>query len=130
MNIIPKNTKAGLSLLVVIVTIGAASLIIAVGMAMRGIGESDIGFSYDQGNEAFYFSDGCIDEALQQLRIASSTYTASTLSFASHSCMISVVGTGNNRIVYVTSTVGDFQSEITAQVQFVNGMPTIISWSE
>ncbi len=122
--------RSGLSLLVVIVILGAASLIVAVGTSLLSIGEADLGFASDQGKEAHFLADGCMDEALNQLRRASSTYTGGTLSIGSDSCILSVSGSGNTRTVSITSTVGDFSASINADVLLASSTISVTDWRE
>ena len=100
-----QNNK-GMSLLLSVVIIGSAALIIALNIALLGLGELDMGYTGAQGGETFSIADGCVEEGLRRLRINSSTYSGGTLSLGDGSCIIGVSGTGANRVIIATSTVG------------------------
>ena len=62
--------RSGFAALLVIVTIGAAALIMAYNASLLGLGELESGFTSQQGSEAFSIADGCLEEALRRLRLS------------------------------------------------------------
>ena len=70
--------ERGVAALVVIVLVGAAALLFVQGSALLGLGELDLGYTSQKGSEAFSVADGCMEEALQRMRLSTS-YTGGSL---------------------------------------------------
>jgi len=63
------KNKAGIAALFTVIVIGSAGLLMAYGAVMLGIGELELGYTASRGAEAFALADGCVDEALERLRV-------------------------------------------------------------
>ena len=124
------KNKQGISLLIIVVVIGLAALIMAVGSGLLGIGGIDNAYKSDQTNETLSIADGCMDEALRRIRINSTTYSGSSLSLGDGSCIIGVETSGSDRTITVTSTIGSYQKKIQAELTLSGRDITMNSWQE
>lgn len=125
---LPKNNRGAAALLTIVI-IGAASLIMAISVAQLGLGELEMGYIEGKGSAALAFADGCGEEALVRLR-KDSTYTGEILTLDDKSCTIVVTGSGADRTVFSTATVGSYTKKIQMQITLNSSAITINSWSE
>ena len=125
--------ERGVAMLVVVVVISAAALIMAVGSAMLGIGEIDTAYTSARGGEALSIVDGCMEEALERLRVDNS-YVGGTLTPPNGSCTISISVAGVNRTIDVFGTVNaTYNKKIRAMATLPPDRSSVIiinSWQE
>lgn len=115
--------------LLVVVVVSAAALLITYNSSLSGLDELDSGYTFQKGEEAFSASDGCIEEALQRLRL-NPLYSGSNLNLGGRSCIITVSGGGNSRTITSTGTVGNFNKKIGVGITIIANTITINSWEE
>ncbi len=127
-NKIQKKNKGAAAFLTIVI-IGAASLIMAIGSARLGLGELETGLIEIRGSEVQTLADGCVEEALGQLR-KNSSYAGATLNIGSGSCIIGVSGSGSSRTINSTANIGLYTKKIQVQITIINSVVTINSWSE
>lgn len=124
-----KNQK-GISAIITIVVLSVVGLLIAYSVFLLGLGELEMGYDLQQGNETLYLADGCMEEALRRIRV-DDTYSGDTLNLGDGSCIITVSGSGSARTITVTSTIGNYNKKIEADLSLSgNGKITIDSWQE
>jgi hypothetical protein len=124
-----KNTsESGVAAMVVIVVVGAAALIFTQGAALLGLGELDLGYTSQRGAEAFSVADGCMEEALERMRLNSS-YAGASLNVSNGSCTITVAGS-NPYTITVLGTTGNFNKKIESTITLTGNVITIDSWEE
>ena len=123
--------KRGIALLMVVIIISAASLLMVLGSAMLGIGAADGSYTNAKGGEAFALAEGCMEDALERLRI-DIAYAGGNLTPATGSCTITVSGTGMNRTIIVLGTVKSYNKKIQSTVVLSpsNRSLTLVSWQE
>jgi hypothetical protein len=122
--------KSGIALILVVIIVGAAALIIALNIALLGLGELDQGYTSQKGGEAFSFADGCMEETLRRLRI-DNTYSGGTLNLPNGNCIINVTSNGDNRIIITTSTVHSHSKVLQMDVDMDgSNVITVNSWQE
>lgn len=105
----------GFAALFVIVVLGAASLIMAVGSAFAGLGAAETAFIIHRGNKAFSIADGCVEYALLRLRSNASYngFSPPPPLFSDGSCTISVVSAGPGaKSIEVSAVSGDYHKKI------------------
>jgi len=123
----------GIAALLVIVIIASATLIMAYGSVLLGIGELDMGYVGQKGGEVLSVAEGCIEEALYQIHINQDYGIGmGDISFTAlnGSCIISVAGAGNTRTISVLGNVGDYYKRVETDI-LLNGSEIIInSWKE
>lgn len=127
------TAERGFAALFTIVVVSAAVLIMAYSASLLGLGELDLGYTSQKGNEAFAIADGCMEEALRRLRLNSS-YAGETLTTINGSCIISIETSGSDRTITVTASTTDAHyKKIEANVTLSSDtLPviTVNSWSE
>ncbi len=129
-----KKHQQGISLLIVIIIIGSALLIITTSALVVGLGERQIGYISQRGDEALALADGCLDEAKIRIRRNTSYglgQGALPLSLANGSCTIQITDLGaNQRQIDSVSTVVEFTKHIRATIQINAGILTSLTWEE
>ena len=123
----------GIAALLVIVIIASATLIMAYGSALLGIGELDMGYVGQKGREALSVAEGCIEEAFYQIHINQDYGIGmGDMSFTAlnGSCIIGVTGAGTVRTISSLGNVGNYYKKVEADI-LLNGSKIIInSWKE
>lgn len=123
-----------MSLIVVIVIMGAALLIVSLSGLVIGLGERESGYSFQKSGEASTLADGCMDEAYLRLRRnASYGIGSGSMPFTAPngSCTIQVSDlSGGQRQIDVTATADIYVSHIRSTVQTSSGTVSILSWEE
>jgi hypothetical protein len=126
-----KPNNQGAAAILTAVIVGAAALIIAFSASILGLGELDLGYTSGQGGEAFAIADGCMEEALRQIRLDTSyAGTGSALSLGDGTCIIGVTSSGSTRQVSVTSTLGSYHSVLEVGLTLSGNVITVDSWEE
>lgn len=123
-----KNEK-GMSALLVVVIVGGAALLMALGAARLGLGEMEMGYISQKGGEALYLADGCAEEAMERLRVDAS-YTGGVLNLDAGSCIISVAVNGAERVITVSALIGEFNKKIQIDAALNGEVITIDAWKE
>ncbi len=122
----------GVSLLIIVLLVGAACLAMAVSAVWLGVGERELSQVADGGTRAKLVAEGCLENALARLKVEAN-YSGESLSGNSESCIISVSKNGaplTDATVTVLGTVGDYSKKLGATIQ-VSGEDFIISsWQE
>jgi len=127
------ENSRGVAALLTIIIVAAATLIMAYGASLLGLGELDLGYTSSKGGEALALAEGCAEEAMRRIRLDTSyAVTSSSLAFDNGSCIITVEVSGNNRTIKANSTVGDFHKKIELGLTFSlsGNVITINSWEE
>ena len=127
MNIYKDNR--GVAALLTIIIVSAAVLIMAFSASILGMGELDMGWTSQKGGEAFAIADGCVEEALWQLRLDSG-YTGDTLIIGENSCIIGVTSNGNSRTITVSGIVENYNKKIEVGITLNGNIITLNSWQE
>ena len=124
-----KNDKRGVAALLTIVIVSAAVLIMAFSASLLGLGELDMGWTSQKGDEALALSDGCLEETLYKLKLSGS-YSGETLNIGSNSCIITVVASGSDRTITILGTVGEFNKKLQATATLSGSTVTLNTWQE
>ncbi len=119
----------GIAALLIVIIISAAALIMAFSASMLGIGDADMGFTAQKGNQALALATGCAEEALRRLQM-NDTWPGTTLSLTDGSCIINVSSSGNNRTLTVLAGVDNFNKKIMVTAIVSSSLVTISSWQE
>jgi len=115
-----KNSRhnGGFAALLTVLVVSAAVLIISYSASMLGLGELDMGYTAQRGEEAFYVADGCAEEVLGRMRKdANYGVGAGTvnLTVSNGSCTMNITDLGSNqRLVVVAGTVDSYTKKIIA----------------
>lgn len=127
------TSQRGFAALLTVVIVSAAALTISLGAALLGIGELDLGYTAQKGGAAFAYTEGCLEEALQQLKFDTG-YNGGTLSNEDGSCRIQVSGSGTTRTIVVEGNIqGTYYKHLEVGVS-LEGLEyptiTITDWGE
>ena len=124
------KTEKGYIALVSVIIIVALLILVAAAAAFYGIGEVYMGFKKSQGEESFYLSAACAEEALTKLKESLNYGGNETLTSDSGNCTIlPIEGSGNeDRIVKTIGRVGGAIRKIRIGVKKVNLDMEINSW--
>ena len=125
------KNKAGIAALFTVIVIGSAGLLMAYGAVMLGIGELELGYTASRGAEAFALADGCVDEALERLRVNES-YSGGILTLPNGWCdiQVQVIPSPTQRTITVTGTINTMYYKKLQAVVTVGSAVTIDSWLE
>lgn len=121
-------SERGVAALLTIVIVAAATLIMAYSASLLGLGELDLGYTAQKGEEAFSVADGCIEEALHRMRL-NAGYTGGSLSLTNGSCTITVSGS-NPYTIGAIGTSGDYNKKLEAVITLTGNVITVDSWKE
>ena len=123
------TTRPGAMMLMTVLVAGAVALTVGLSLALRGIGELDMGIAESQSLETFAIAEGCIDEALLRLSHDVS-YMGESLSLGDGDCTISVTIDGSERIINVTATMKRWTRKIKVRVDLAGPQVTILEWQQ
>lgn len=122
---------SGYITLISVLIAGAVGVSVAVSLLLFGLGDARTSFSESQLRQARFLAGACAEEALEQVRDATSFSGSGTLSLGNGSCVYSVVsGGGSNRTITVSGTVGTVVRHATISVDAINPLIHITSWQE
>lgn len=121
------GAPSGFILTIVVIVIAAAFVVLTVGAATRTLTQLDVGVTAATGSAATSASDGCVEEALLQLR-RDSAYVGGTATVGDATCTIGVSGTGGSRTLTVTGAVGSATRAVTIGAAL--SPFAVTSWSE
>ena len=125
-----KNTgERGVTALLTITIIGAITLILALNSSLLGLGELNLGHISTKSSMAMAITDGCLEEALHQLKL-DSNYSGDSLVLNEGSCIINVIPTGDDRLVTITGTVEEYNKKIEVNLTLLDEQIIINSWIE
>ncbi len=121
--------KRGAAALLTVIIVGVTSLILAYSASILSLGELEMGYGSQKGSETASVADGCVEEAMQRLKM-DQNYVGGLLNIGAGSCIIDIESNGNNRVVTATASIGSnykvFQVDLT-----LNGSNIVInSWQE
>ncbi len=125
-----RSSRPGAMLLMTVLIAGAVALTIGLSIALRGIGELDMGFSENQTLETLAIADGCAQEALLRLSRDSDYLGATGLTVGEGACNITVSGSGDERTVSVDATLDRWSRNVTMELDLSTSPITIVGWSQ
>jgi hypothetical protein len=121
--------ERGVAALLTIVIVAAATLIMAYSASLLGLGELELGYTSQKGEEAFSIADGCMEEAMRRIRVNTS-YTGDSLNVSNGSCTITVTGSGPYTLGVIASTTESHYKKLEASVSIASRVITVNSWEE
>ena len=117
----------GFVLMIVVIVIAAVFVSLAAGASIRTLTQLDVGVTVADGGAMTAAGDGCVEEALLQLR-RDTAYTGGSVIVGDASCAILVAGSGASRTITATGTVGELTRTVTVGVAM--SPFALTSWSE
>ena len=130
------ESNAGFSALFSIIIVAAAVLLLSRSAAILGLGELDLGYTHQKGQEALAVADGCVEEALRRIRLDANYAGNTELTVTNGTCSIVVVdpeAPSNQRVVTVVGTQGVYNKVVEVVISLSSDpLPvlTVESWAE
>lgn len=122
-------TRPGVMLLLTVLITGAVALTVSIHLALRGVGELDMGFAGSQTQRAFAIAEGCLEEALLSLS-QDPSYAGGDLRLGAGSCTIEVQGEGGERTVVVRAVLDRWIRKVQVHVDISTPSITFLEWRE
>lgn len=123
------DDNKGISALLTIVVIGIASLIMAYSASFLGLGDLEIGFDAQKGEEVLSLAEGCAEETILQLK-GNGGYSGGTLNLEEGSCIINVLPSGSDRTLDVTAVIDEYERTLQINLTLSGSSVTVNSWRE
>ncbi len=117
-----------MTLLVSVLVLGAVTIVVGAGMAIRGIEEIDLSKSTVQTAETLAIADSCLDHALIELKRTPSIFTGTVLNVGDGQCEVSVIGTGDYRTVISTGSLLQWTREIYSEITLSGSFVIQTKW--
>ncbi|EKE06610.1 MAG: hypothetical protein ACD_18C00314G0013 [uncultured bacterium] len=124
-----KNNKKGMMAVMMVLIIGATALILALSSVKLVVNDAQMTLDNKKGGESYSVADGCLEESLRKLRLDTS-YTGEALNLSTGSCIIAVSSNGNDRVLNIVGTVGDYTQTLQVSVTLDGNVITLNSRSE
>jgi len=124
----------GFIALFTVLIVASASLIMAYSAFVLGVGELDLGYTSQKGEEAFSVADGCMEESLRRIKLNTSYGVGSgaiNLTTSNGSCIINVVDLGSNqRRITIEGASAEYNKKIESVITLNGSVISLDSWSE
>ena len=130
-----KNQK-GLAALLVVIIIAASVLVMAYSISTLGLGESELGFVSQKGDEALAVAESCGEEVLRRLRLDNEYKVNSgdfQLPISANYCIINITKNLNQRTILISGVADNFYRKIELIVNISganNDIINLASWQE
>ncbi|OHA59540.1 MAG: hypothetical protein A2589_01610 [Candidatus Vogelbacteria bacterium RIFOXYD1_FULL_46_19] len=124
--------QQGMIALLSVLVIGAVTLVLAVGVSLRSVGETEISLAEEFTNQAQALATACAEKALSSLRLDGTYAGGEEVNLGDESCIIEVVEapTEFSRVVKTRATVGDYHQKVLIEVSEVRAPLQVTSWQE
>ena len=125
------KSSAGFVTLLSVLVVAAVGVAIATSLLLLGVGSFRTSFAYTQSNQAKGLASACAEEALQQIRDATSFTGSGNLSLGQGTCSYTVTSQGGqNRTITASGTVGTIIRKTKVIINKITPLITVISWQE
>ncbi len=122
------HSQDGYIAIAIVLILTVVVLGITVTVAQLGIGEGQVSLALSKGEDALYFTEGCMEDALLKVR-ANALYAGGTISRPEGTCAITVVQAGPNYTITATSTSSSYRRTIQTVVTRSSSI-ILTSWKE
>lgn len=125
------KTNKGFITLLSILVVAAVGVAIVLSLILLGLGSSRTSFALQQSDQARALAGACSEEALQQIRDFLPYSGIGNLSSSAGTCSYTVAkGTGQNRTITASGTVGTIVRKVEIVINTINPQIVITSWQE
>jgi len=125
------TVEAGYVTLMTVLIMVAAGVAIATSLLLLGVGNIQTSQAVVRANEAAALADGCAEDALQRLRIDSTTTGSVTLPVGTHSCSYTITDNGGeNRTIDASGTVAQVIKRVVVIIDQLTPTVNVSSWQE
>lgn len=106
-------------------------MIMAVSSSFLSMGELDMSTSMVKGEKALTAAESCIEEGLRRIRLDVDYFATSKLiNIRDVQCLLSISGSGTNRIVVGESEVNNYRKSVEVDITLNGREITINNWEE
>lgn len=112
-----------------LLVISAVVLMVVISASLLSLSEGQMGDSVRKGEEAFFFVEGCLEEALLRAR-DSSVYEGGVLNLPDGQCTIDIIKDDGNWTVTASGSKDGYQRSVEAQIRRGCDQIELISWQE
>ena len=125
------ESQSGLAAILTVVIIGAVSLIIAKTVSSGSLDGVEMAYAENRAGEALAIAEGCIEETFRRFQL-DENYSAEnmTLALGNGECVIDTSADGNERIITVAGSVGEYYRRVRVDISIENGIITVNDWQE
>ena len=121
----------GFATLVSVLLVGVLGLAISVSLLLLGLNSSRTSFAREQSYQSKALADACAEEALQQIRDATSFTGSGALTVGQGSCSYTVTSQGgSNRTMTAVGTVASMTRRVRVVIDQTNPVINVTSWQE
>lgn len=125
------SSSRGFATLISILIISAVGLSVVVSLLLLSIASSRTSFSYEQSLQARWLATACAEEAMQQIRDATSFTGMGNLTLGQGTCSYAVTSQGGqNRTIAATGTVSSTIRKVRVVISKITPTITVTSWQE
>ncbi len=125
------NTQRGFIVLISTLVVGAVGVAITASIILLGLSSSRASFSLSEHTRAYWVANGCVEDALEQIRENTSYVGTLTENIGEGSCTYTVTDDGGEaRTIKSEGVVRDFYSRLVVSVSSINPEIIIASWQE
>ena len=127
-----KTKNRGYIALITVLIVTAVTLMIAISVNLKSMGESKMSLAKNQSSKSFYLATACAEDALMKLKDNLDYGGNEILTFTYGTCAIlPIEGTGNqDRLIKAIGYVSDYTRRIKIEISRVNPNMEISSWQE
>lgn len=126
-----KNNKKGMSLLYMVVILGAFALITVVSLSCLSINSIDMNFVHSRGQNALSLAEGCIYDALRRINLDnSSNLTDNIIVYDKGYCVVNIVRSGSNHSIDAQGILDDYNAKVEVYTELNSGNLNILDWDE
>lgn len=114
-----------------VLVVGAVGVAVSLSLLLLGLGSSRTGFALQQMYQAKALADACAEDALLEIRNATSFTGNGSLTLGQGTCSYTVTSQGGqNRTVTATGMVGSVTRKVKGVLTKVSPNITVASWKE
>jgi len=119
----------GVAALLTVLIVSAAALLMAFSASVLGLGDADMSYTEQKGNQSLSLANGCVEESLRQLQL-NSNWNGTTLNLSDGSCIINVSSSGSARTINVLASADNFNKKILVEASVSSSLVRVVSWQE
>lgn len=124
-----RRLKGGYVAFSSLLVISAVVLVVAISVSLLSISEGQMGYAVRKGEDALFFVEGCLEEALLRAK-KSSTYNGGLLNFPQGQCTIEIEKNGEDWTIVALGAKDGYTKKIEAKIRRACNQIKLNSWSE
>lgn len=126
-NISWNRSRPGAAILILVLVVGAVSILIGATLATRSISFLSMGNADVMSRKVLALADGCAEDVLLQLR-NDRQYAGGTFLRSEGTCLVSIAGTQESRLLTITATISRWSHVLLITVNLTTPRIAILDW--